>query len=201
MTTDPPDGRFRHIPNALTLLRIALVPVIVALMMADTPSMLLLAAILFCAASLTDWLDGYAARRLGVESNLGRMLDPIADKLLVVAVLVVLIAIDRIAGWAVVPALVIMLREFLVGGVREFLAGIGAAGLPSSPLAKVKTAVQMAALLTLMVAGEVLADLPLAMIGLVGLWLAAVLAAVSAGDYLAKALGQVRTITGSRTAP
>ena len=192
VTASHPTGRLRHLPNALTGLRIALVPAVSALVLIDTAPARLAALVLFILASATDWLDGYAARRLGATSDVGRMLDPIADKLLVVAVLVVLIAVDRIAGLAVAAALLIMLREFLVGGVREFLAGIGAAGLPSTPLAKWKTAVQMAALVLLIIGGDVASSLPLSVIGVATLWLAAALATITGVDYVVKAGAQLR---------
>ena len=192
MTASHSTGRFRHLPNALTGLRIALVPAVCALVLVDTAPTRMAAVVLFILASATDWLDGYAARRLGAVSDVGRMLDPIADKLLVVAVLVALIAVDRIAGLAVAAALLIMLREFLVGGVREFLAGIGAAGLPSTPLAKWKTAVQMVALVLLMIAGDIASALPLSTVGEAILWIAAALATMTAVDYVVKAGGQMR---------
>ena len=188
-----------HLPNALTLLRMGLVPVVAGVMMIGGPAALVIAAVLFAVASATDWLDGYAARRLNAVSDLGRMLDPIADKLLVVTVLVMLVALDRIAGVTVVAALVIMLREFLIGGVREFLAGIGSSGLKVTPIAKLKTAVQMVALVLLMLAGVVLPGLPLLLIGEVALWLSAALAAISGVDYLNKAAGQLRARAAARS--
>ncbi|MCB9959887.1 MAG: CDP-diacylglycerol--glycerol-3-phosphate 3-phosphatidyltransferase [Rhodospirillaceae bacterium] len=181
-------------------MRVGLVPVVAGVMMIGGPAALLVAAVLFAVASATDWLDGYAARRLNAESDLGRMLDPIADKLLVVTVLVMLVALDRIAGTTVVAALVIMLREFLIGGVREFLAGIGSGGLKVTQIAKLKTAVQMVALVLLMLAGVVLPDLPLMLVGEVLLWASAALAAVSGADYVRKAAAQLRARAAARSA-
>ena len=100
---------------------------------------------LFTAAALTDWLDGHVARRWAQQSELGRFLDPIADKLLVAATLLMLTAFGRLPAGALLPALVILCREILVSGLREYLAGLRV-GLPVSRLAKWKTAIQMIAI-------------------------------------------------------
>lgn len=164
------------LPNVLTYLRLLAVPVVAATLFfdrSDTGRWLGLA--IFAAASVTDWLDGYIARRRGQESALGRMLDPIADKLLVATVLLIMIHDGTIAGWHIWAAIVILCREILVSGLREFLAEFGVK-VPVTPLAKWKTTVQMVAIAVLLAgsAGEKL--LPgLAAAGLALLWVAAVL--------------------------
>ena len=176
------------LPNLLTLSRIAAIPVLVALALAGTAACDLAACVLFVAAALTDWLDGHIARNRQLLSDLGRMLDPIADKLLVGASLMVLAGTDRLALWGLYPAIVILLREILVSGLREYLAGLRV-GLPVTRLAKWKTGFQMGALGTLL-AGDSAAHLiglgvlPVAWIGGAMLWVAAVLTLVTGWDYL-----------------
>ena len=178
------------IPTYLTIARLlaaGLIPLLLVLL--DGSLAFWIIAALFLGSSLTDWLDGYLARRLGQETQLGRMLDPIADKILVsCALLVVIVGLDdRI--WLVLPASVILARELFVSGLREFV-GIGNATLKVSALAKWKTAVQMLALLGLMVccALEIESGRMPVIAGILGLWLAAVLTAVTGVDYFRKAL-------------
>ena len=178
------------IPTYLTIARLlaaGLIPLLLVLL--DGSLAFWIIAALFLGSSLTDWLDGYLARRLGQETQLGRMLDPIADKILVsCALLVVIVGLDdRI--WLVLPASVILARELFVSGLREFV-GNGNATLKVSALAKWKTAVQMLALLGLMVccALEIESGRMPVISGILGLWLAAVLTAVSGVDYFRKAL-------------
>ncbi|MHA1599272.1 MAG: CDP-diacylglycerol--glycerol-3-phosphate 3-phosphatidyltransferase, partial [Alphaproteobacteria bacterium] len=160
------------LPNILTLSRIAAIPVLVALLYFHSPVTRWAALLLFALAGLTDFLDGYLARNRGEVSNLGRFLDPIADKLLVSSVIVILVAIKQIEGLVVIPAIVIVCREILVSGLREYLAEIRVP-LPVSRLAKWKTAIQIIALAFLIVgteAGPVF--LPMDWIGDTGLWIA-----------------------------
>lgn len=173
------------LPNVLTYARIAAVPALVAcLMFVEGEEGRWAAFWLFVAAAITDWLDGYLARRLAQQSTLGRMLDPIADKLIVGAALIMLVhdrTIDGISIWA---AIVIMCREILVSGLREFLAELNVK-VHVTALAKWKTAAQMVAL-ALLIAGpagdRVLPGVTTAGIGL--LWLAAVLTLWTGYDYL-----------------
>jgi len=178
------------LPNVLTVSRVVAIPVIVALMLVPGDIARWLACALFVLASATDYLDGMLARAWRIESPFGKLLDPIADKLLVVAVLFVLVGTGDIAGWAVVPAVVIVLREILVSGLREHLAG-HRIGLPVTPLAKWKTAAQMGAL-TLLLLGD--APPEAATVKLVGealLWIAAVLTAITGYHYLRLSLHHV----------
>jgi cardiolipin synthase (CMP-forming) len=170
-------------PNLLTLSRILAVPIVVATFYVDGDYARWFACALFTAAAVTDWLDGHMARRWAQQSEIGRFLDPIADKLLVAATLFMLTTMGRLSAAAVFPALVILCREILVSGLREYLAGLRV-GLPVSKLAKWKTAIQMTAIGFLIVgdAGPVL--LPVAWIGEMLLWLAALLTMMTGYDYL-----------------
>ena len=133
------------LPNLLTLSRILAIPVVVATFYVPGDYARWFACALFSAAGVTDWLDGHMARRWQQQSEIGRFLDPIADKLLVSATLFMLTTFGRLSAAAVLPALVILCREILVSGLREYLAGLRV-GVPVSRLAKWKTAIQMVAI-------------------------------------------------------
>jgi cardiolipin synthase len=184
------------LPNLLTLSRIAAIPLIVGLCLMRWPAADLAACAVFTAAALTDWLDGHLARRRRSTSEFGRMLDPIADKLLVGAVLMLLAGLGRLSDIGLIAAVVIMLREILVSGLREFLAGLSQ-GLPVSRLAKWKTGVQMTAL-AMLVAGDAsarllgLGFLPVGLAGEALLTLAAALTLITGWDYLVASLRHVR---------
>src|SRR5712671_801246 len=120
----PGSGMLTDLPNVLTLSRIAAIPLMVALVAIQAPACDLAACIVFSAAAITDYFDGKLARSRRQQSDLGRMLDPIADKLLVGAALMMLVGIGRLSSSALYPAIVIMLREILVSGLREYLASI-----------------------------------------------------------------------------
>lgn len=171
------------LPNILTLSRIAIIPIVVALFFFPGPWPAWIAAGLFAVACITDWFDGYLARAWQEESAIGKFLDPIADKLLVAAVLIMLVANRHIADLAVLPAVVILLREVMVSGLREFLAGLRVS-VPVSQLAKWKTGIQMLAIGWLIVGEHGPAGWPVTFIGEVGLWLAAVLTLSTGWDYL-----------------
>lgn len=171
-----------NLPNLLTLLRIALIPVIVALFFIETRTSLWLAFAAYIVAAVTDYIDGYLARKWNQESDFGRAMDPIADKMLVCAVIFMLIAIRHIEGWALVAALLILLREILVSGLREAMAPQGVT-MPVSKLAKWKTAVQMVALGALIISTVSHPALLIEEIGIVSLWLACGLTLVTGWDY------------------
>src|SRR6201993_859821 len=137
------------LPNILTLSRIATIPLLVALVAINHPAADLAACAIFSAAAITDYFDGKLARSRSQQSDLGRMLDPIADKLLVGAALMMLVGQNRLSALGLYPAIVIMLREILVSGLREYLAGIRVS-LPVTRLAKWKTGFQMGALVLLL---------------------------------------------------
>jgi CDP-diacylglycerol--glycerol-3-phosphate 3-phosphatidyltransferase len=174
------------LPNLLTLSRIFAVPLFVILMWNATWVGYTAAFVLYCIAGLTDYLDGYLARSHGTVSKLGVFLDPVADKIMVAAVIVMLIHNNLILGWHVIPALVIILREITVSGLREFLA-TARIGLPVSQLAKWKTTFQMVALGALILvpaSAHWWPALPSQPVGLICLWLAGVLTLVTGWDYL-----------------
>ena len=147
----------------------------------------------FIAAGITDILDGYFARIWGQHSALGRMLDPIADKLLVSSSLLMLAAVDTIRGWSLLAAVVILCREILVSGLREFLGSL-AVGVPVTRLAKWKTVVQMVAIGFLLAgsAGDKIWPYT-TLFGLTLLWIAALLTLYTGYDYLRAALRHVTT--------
>jgi CDP-diacylglycerol---glycerol-3-phosphate 3-phosphatidyltransferase len=179
------------LPNVLTLVRIAVIPLLVALFYVDDPAAPWLACGLFVMAGATDWLDGAIARRRSQQSAFGRFLDPIADKLLVAAALLMMVGFGQIAGLAVLPALVILCREITVSGLREFLAELQLP-LPVTQLAKWKTALQIVAIAILLVGDAGPAALHLRTIGEVGLWIAAALTLITGYDYLRAGLGHMR---------
>jgi len=136
-----------NIPNVLTVLRIVAVPVIVVALLDETPNGDALAAAVFALAAVTDGLDGYIARRRQEVTTFGKLMDPLADKLLVVAALVALVSLDRLAAWV---AMVIIARELAVTGLRSLAAERGVV-IAASWLGKVKTALQVAAIVALII--------------------------------------------------
>ena len=174
------------LPTWLTLARIAMVPVFVAAFFLPVESANVICTALFAAAALTDWLDGWLARRLGQTSDFGAFLDPVADKLMVAAALVLLVEADP-TPWIGVPAVVIIGREIAISALREWMAQIGSrATVAVSAVGKVKTALQMLALLLLLY-HEPLWGLPTRTLGIVALVIAAVLTLWSMLVYLAAA--------------
>ena len=183
-----------NLPNMLTLSRIAAIPVISALLFwsggRDAAVASWTACTLFTLAALTDMLDGYLARSRRETSRLGQFLDPMADKLLVAAVLLLLVGIDRVVGIHLVPALVILCREILVSGLREFLAGTRVS-MPVTQLAKWKTTIQMVALGFLIVGDTGPHWFPVSEIGLAGLWIAALLTLITGYDYFMRGMRHI----------
>jgi cardiolipin synthase len=181
-----------NLPNILTFGRVAIVPAVVAcLFWPNVFSLRWTALGLFVLAAVTDFFDGYLARAWEQQSSLGRMLDPIADKLLVSAVLMILVADGTIKSWSIWAAIVILCREILVSGLREYLAELRV-GVPVTRLAKWKTALQLVAvgfLLAgtagdLLVAGAINLRFPIVTwIGLTLLWLSALLTLYTGYDY------------------
>jgi len=173
------------LPNILTYARIVAVPAVVASFYIPGKAGPITALVIFVAAAITDFFDGYLARAWGQQSALGRMLDPIADKLLVAAALLVLVAEGTIGGWSLWAALVILSREVLVSGLRESLAEVRVS-VPVTQLAKWKTTVQMVAIGVLLIAPvePELEIVPYAMeVGLTLLWIAAVITLYTGYDY------------------
>jgi cardiolipin synthase len=174
---------FRSIANKLTLSRIILIPIILVLLVLPFGWAAWTAWALFTIAGVTDWLDGYMARRENQISKIGQFLDPIADKLLVASVLLLLVYNRKIDGLSVWPAVIILLREVAVSGLREFLAGLRVS-VPVSRMAKWKTTIQLIALGFLIVGTENAPELiPATEIGDVLLWLAGGLTVLTGYDY------------------
>ena len=176
-----------QLPNHLTLLRILAIIPLALFMALDKPWAAWCAFVIFVAAGLTDWLDGYLARKLGSVSDVGKFLDPIVDKLLVAAVLILLVSGRHLNDWNLVPVLVILGREFIVSGLREYL-GQKSISLPVTRLAKWKTASQMVAQGALILAPGLPAAWMGNEIGVVLIWVAAVLTAITGWTYLRSAL-------------
>ena len=163
------------------------IPIIVALIYLKSPFYGWLAFILFCLASITDYFDGYIARIRNEVSNLGTFLDPIADKLLVASVILILTSKEVIADWETIPALIILLREIAVSGLREYLAGIKVS-VPVSKISKLKTSLQLIALAILILSESGISFIPILFIGKIALWSAAILTLYTGYDYLRSGL-------------
>ncbi len=172
-----------NIPNSLSLLRIALIPCFIVVFYLPVSWARIAAAVLFTMAALTDWLDGYLARRLGQTSKLGAFLDPVADKLMVAVVLVILLQSDPTI-WLALPVAIIIGREITVSALREWMAELGArTKVAVSVLGKVKTAAQMIAIVLLILRGTV-ASLPVYEAGFILLYIASALTLWSMFQYL-----------------
>ena len=172
----------KNIPNILTSLRIILIPILVSAFYIDSMIFHYIAVAIFIFASITDFFDGFLARAWKVQSNFGKMLDPIADKLLVASTLMMMV--DK--GIApVLPTLVILCREILVSGMREYLAELKVkVSLPVSHLAKIKTGAQMVAIIILLL-GEETTGIPYTnLVGKISIWIAAILTVVTGYEYL-----------------
>ena len=182
------------LPNVLTFSRVLAIPIVVYFVLfVNDPQGSWLAFSAYTYACITDFFDGYLARAWHQQSAFGRFLDPIADKLLVAAVLLVLVGVDRISGVTVLPAAVILCREILVSGLREFLAEVHVS-VPVSTLAKWKTTIQMLALGFLLVGpnGPMFGPLNTTEIGIYGLSIAAILTLITGLDYLVVGVRQIR---------
>ena len=177
------------LPNILTLSRIFAVPILVFLLWRPTPVDYAITFVLYCLVGITDYFDGYVARTQGQISRLGQFLDPIADKIMVGAVLIMLISsrkanpVPEIEGLHIIAALIILLREIIVSGLREFLAELKVE-VKVSRLAKWKTTFQLVALGALILGGAVPAQAWVHDIGIISLWAAAALTLITGWDYL-----------------
>ncbi len=179
------------LPNLLTISRIVVIPVIFLSIYIHTAVWSMLAAVLFIIASITDYFDGYLARSRNETSAFGRLLDPIADKLLVASALIVILADNMVHPINFIPVIVILCREILVSGLREFLAEVHV-GMPVTRLAKWKTGFQMTALSMILV-GYMFHDL-----GVILLWIAAVLTFVTGYQYFQKSLDYIKSIEAEK---
>lgn len=170
-----------NLPNFLTLVRICLIPVFVIIFLAPTPDRSLAAAVIFTVAAVTDLLDGYIARRTGQVTKLGKLLDPIADKLLVLSALILLVNIDRVSA---LVALLIIARELAVTGIRAIAAGERLI-IAAETTGKYKMALQVVAIVLLILEGTELTEFGnLHLAGTATLYVSLVLGYISGGQYV-----------------
>jgi CDP-diacylglycerol--glycerol-3-phosphate 3-phosphatidyltransferase len=190
----------KNIPNILTFSRIVIIPILIASFYIEGRMYHWVAASLFLLASVTDFFDGYLARTWKATSNLGRFLDPIADKLLVAAAILMLVHFEGIGRYDIIPAIAILCREIMVSGLREFLAQINVS-VPVSNLSKIKTAVQMVAifLLLLGVEGPSFAEVEAItetnlteFLGRILLWVSSILTLITGYAYLRSGLKHMK---------
>lgn len=180
-----------NIPNILTLIRIALIPVLAVLLLSPSREAGFWAAAVFSVASVTDWLDGYLARRMGIVTVFGKFLDPIADKLMVMAALIMILPFERVPAWMV---LVILGREIIITGLRGIASTEGIV-ISASDLGKFKTIFQMVAIIGLLLHYDYHwffgIEHPYLVVnmhnaGMFYLWIATIMTVWSGVDYLAK---------------
>ncbi len=181
------------LPNILTLSRIVTVPLLAAfLWWPEWRTGYAVAFAIYCLMGITDYFDGYLARAQGTVSKLGVFLDPIADKIMIAAVILMLVGKGVIADFHLIAALIILLREITVSGLREFLAQLQVS-VPVSQLAKWKTTLQLVAFGALIL-GQAVPQYPwVALLGLITLWSAAVLTAITGWDYMRVGLKHMDT--------
>ena len=185
-----------NVPTALTWLRILLIPVFVGVYY--LPDAWLapagknwLAMGIFAAAAITDWLDGWLARKLGLTSAFGAFLDPVADKLMVAAALILLVALGRADAWL---AIIIIGREIAISALREWMAELGAGkSVAVAFVGKLKTTAQMTAIIALLLYEPLIPGIPTPLLGTVALWIAAILTLWSMFHYLKKAAPYLRS--------
>lgn len=170
-----------NVPNILTLSRILSVPVFIILMNDPTPFRALAGGVVFSIASATDWLDGYLARKWGQVTKIGKLFDPIADKILVASALVILVKMELVPAWI---AIVIIGREFAVTGLRAIAASDGVV-IPAEAVGKYKVGSQIIAVLSLILDYHLGTDW-LTRVGIITIWIAMALAAYSGIQYFAR---------------
>tara|TARA_B100000989_G_scaffold232502_1_gene179292 strand:+ start:119 stop:679 length:561 start_codon:yes stop_codon:yes gene_type:complete len=172
----------KRIPNYLTIFRVLCIPVIILNIIPQSFFFNWVAVILYIVACISDFLDGYLARKLKVESKLGKFLDPIADKILIISVIFILVAIGKINGFFVYPALIIIIREVLVSGLREFFAK-SEISINVSKIAKWKTLIQMFALGFLIIGNDFTLLPNTILVGEIGLLIASLITIYTGYEY------------------
>tara|TARA_B110001454_G_C12719816_1_gene434230 strand:+ start:1964 stop:2512 length:549 start_codon:yes stop_codon:yes gene_type:complete len=178
----------KNIPNILTLLRVLAIPLLVATILSTSKNLNILAFIFFVTASLTDYFDGFFARKMSIESDFGKMLDPIADKLLIICTLIALMINETIVGISLIPAFIIISREIFISGLREYYSSKeNKIKINVSFLGKLKTATQMLSLalliLSLAFGGN---QFNIFFFGIAILWFAMILTVISGYQYFTK---------------
>ncbi len=190
MTATQPN-QILNLPNILTMMRIAAIPLLAALLTSPSRTACFWAAALFSVASITDWLDGYLARRMGIVTIFGKFLDPIADKLIVMAALIMILPFNRVPAWMV---LVILGREIIITGLRGIASTEGIV-IQASDLGKYKTIFQIVAIIALVLhynynwffgISHELLTVNMHNVGMFFFWIATVLTVWSGVDYLAR---------------
>lgn len=189
-----------NLPNILTISRIVVIPVIFLAIYIHSALWSFLAGGLFVLASITDYLDGYFARSRNQNSVLGRLLDPIADKLLVVSALLIIVANRMVDPITYIPVIIIMCREVLVSGMREFLAEFRV-GMPVTRLAKWKTCFQMGAISMILFQRLAVIGEAVGFIGEVLLWVAGILTFVTGYQYFEKCIDYIYTVENNKKNP
>lgn len=189
-----------NLPNILTISRIVVIPVIFLSIYIHSFLWSVLAGALFVVASITDYLDGYFARSRNQNSVLGRLLDPIADKLLVVSALLIIVANQLVTPLTYIPVIIIMCREVLVSGLREFLAEFHV-GMPVTRLAKWKTGFQMTAIAMILLQSLPFIGDPVGVLGEWLLWVAGILTFITGYQYFEKCLDYVYTVENNKKNP
>ena len=177
--------KLSNLPNHLTLFRVFCIPIIILCILPQSFLYNWIAVILYALACITDFLDGYLARRLRVESKFGQFFDPIADKVLIISVIFILVVIDKIDGFYVFPALIIIIREVLVSGLREFLSNIKS-DTKVTILSKWKTLIQMFSLGFLIIGDDFKYFNHTSLTGEIGLTLASLLTIYTGYKYFEK---------------
>ena len=168
-------------PNILTILRIASAPILVLVLLSSETNMVILGLVIFILSSITDFLDGYLARSFNQSSKLGKILDPIADKLLITCALISLISNNIIQDIHVIAATLIIIREIFISGLREYIKGNI---LKVTFLAKIKTTVQMVSIIILIPSTLFELNFDLNYLGILLLWLSSFLSLLTAYQYI-----------------
>ena len=175
----------KNLPNILTIFRIISLPVLILMILSSDQKFNFYAVLLFIAISASDFFDGYLARKMSIESSFGKMLDPIADKLFIITVIICLMINGTITYTSLIPGFLIIFREIFVSGLREYYSSANSSvAINVSSLGKIKTAIQMLSLFFILIASLSLQFSTLLMnIGIIALWIAMVLSIISGYQY------------------
>ena len=182
--------KFSNLPNYLTLFRVISIPIIIIAIIPQTYLSNWIAVSLYIVACISDFLDGYFARKLKLETKLGKFLDPIADKVLVISIIFILVAIDKISGFFIYPALIIIIREILVSGLREFFAK-SEISINVTNIAKWKTLIQMFSLGFLIIGDDFTLISYTMLLGEIGLTIASLITIYTGYKYFDKHLNSL----------
>ncbi len=182
--------KFSNLPNYLTLFRVISIPIIIIAIIPQTYLSNWIAVSLYIVACISDFLDGYFARKLKLETKLGKFLDPIADKVLVISIIFILVAIDKISGFFIYPALIIIIREILVSGLREFFAE-SKISINVTNIAKWKTLIQMFSLGFLIIGDDFTLISYTMLLGEIGLTIASLITIYTGYKYFDKHLNSL----------